>query len=71
MVAFNNGDGEVAMSWIMPNQNKGCFQKDVPLEALAGNTKADKSTYTHVSRVELRLFTKQICEYLFTQMCTI
>lgn len=48
MVTFNNGDGEVAMSWIMANQNKGCFQKDVLLEAcaLAGNMQADTCTYT-------------------------
>ena len=37
----------------MPNQNKGCFQKDVLLEAcaLAGNMQADICTYTqkHIS----------------------
>lgn len=49
MVTFNNGDGEVAISWIMPNQNKGCFQRDVLLEAcaLASDTQADTCTHTH------------------------
>lgn len=51
MVTFNNRDGEVAMSWIMRNQNKGCFQKDVLLEAcaLAGDTQANTCTNTHTS----------------------
>lgn len=62
MATFNNRVGEVAMSWIMRNQNKGCFQKDVLLEAcaLAGDTQADTCTdtqkhrHTHLCR---RMFT--------------
>lgn len=70
MVTFNNGDGdgEVAIGCIiMPNENKGSFQRDVLLEAgaLAKQQTADTHTHTNTHKTHTNNhFTKTICVFL-------
>lgn len=63
MVTFNNGDGdgEVAIGCIiMPNENKGSFQRDVLLEAgaLAKQQTAHTHTHTETNRIRTTILQK-------------
>lgn len=56
MVAFNNGDGEVATSWIEPNVNKGCSSEGC---AACGYSGHRRTTHPLGSRQETKLMSNK------------